>query len=57
MDWISRLITDICELSDRSSPKDYPDHMLVTGKELRDLIDRRLEVDCLSVVKTPLHPK
>lgn len=43
--WIDRLITDICELSDRSSPEDYPDHMLVTSKELRDLIARQLEIE------------
>ncbi len=51
MDWISRLTIDICELPDRTSPEDYPEHMLVTGKELRELIQRRFEIDALTVVK------
>lgn len=59
MDWISRLITDICELSDRNSPADQPDMMLVTGKELRDQIERRFEAEGLAVVEVigePMDP-
>lgn len=33
-----KLEREICELPDRTSPDDMPDMMLVTGKELRDLI-------------------
>lgn len=49
MDWIRTLIVDICELPDRTSPEDYPDHMLVTGEELRGMIERTLENEGLMV--------
>lgn len=42
-DFIDTLTRDICELSDRTSPEDYPDHMLVTGKELDGLASNLLE--------------
>ncbi len=37
---IGAIITNICELPDRTSPEDQPDMMLVTAEEL-DLILRR----------------
>ncbi|MBO9459013.1 hypothetical protein [Labrenzia sp. R5_0] len=39
-DLIGGIITNICELPDRTSPDDQPDMMLVTAEEL-DLILRR----------------
>src|SRR3990167_5837333 len=39
---ITAMITDVAELSDRTSPEDWPDAMLVTADELRRIISDRL---------------
>lgn len=41
-DKIVLIIRDICELSDRSSPEEYPDHLLVLPEELETFISQRL---------------
>lgn len=35
---ISGFITDVCELPDRTSPEDWPEAMLITGKELDSML-------------------
>lgn len=40
-DWIDRVVQDVAELSDRNSPEDWPDAMLVTADELRQIIEHR----------------
>lgn len=42
LDKIELIIRDICELSDRSSPEEYPDHLLVLPDELEMFISQRL---------------
>lgn len=39
--WISAVIRDVAELPDRTSPSDWPDAMLVTAEELREIIESR----------------
>ena len=41
-DKIKLIIRDICELSDRSSPEEYEDYMLVLPEELETFISQRL---------------
>lgn len=38
MEWIDNVLRDVAELPDRNSPKDWPEAMLVTGAELRQII-------------------
>jgi hypothetical protein len=38
--WIGDVIRDVAELPDRDSPADQPEMMLVTGDELREIIER-----------------
>lgn len=38
MEWIDNVLRDVAELPDRNSPEDWPDAMLVTGAELRQII-------------------
>lgn len=40
-DWIDEVIQAVAELPDRTSPDDWPDAMLVTGDELRDILADR----------------
>lgn len=42
-EFIAGVILDISELSDRNSPSDAPDMMLVTGAELRTILTARLQ--------------
>lgn len=37
-----RLAIDVAELPDRTSPDDYPNHLLVTAGELIDMVEGRL---------------
>lgn len=39
---IADIIRDVAELPDRNSPDDWPEAMLVTADELRDILVRRL---------------
>jgi hypothetical protein len=39
--WIGDVILDVAELPDRTSPDNFPDAMLVTGAELREIIESR----------------
>lgn len=39
---VDAIIRDVAELPDRSSPEDWPEAMLVTGSELRRIIENRL---------------
>ncbi len=39
---IDHVIRDVAELPDRTSPDDNPDTMLVTTRELRDILWQRL---------------
>lgn len=36
------IVRDVAELPDRSSPEDWPEAMLVTGDELKDILRSRL---------------
>lgn len=38
MEWINSVLRDVAELPDRNSPEDWPEAMLVTGAELRQII-------------------
>lgn len=38
-----RIIQRVAELPDRTSPDDWPEAMLVTSEELRDIIEDELE--------------
>ncbi len=38
MEWIDNVLRDVAELPDRNSPEDWPEAMLVTGAELRQII-------------------
>ena len=38
MEWIENVLRDVAELPDRNSPEDWPEAMLVTGAELRQII-------------------
>lgn len=40
-DWIGDVIREVAELPDRDSPPEWPAAMLVTGDELREIIERR----------------
>jgi hypothetical protein len=43
--WIDSIVRDVSEIPDRNSPDDNPDMMLVTEKELRDIIsDHCIEI-------------
>lgn len=43
--WINSIVRDVAELPDRTSPDEQPEMMLVTDKELRDIIsDRCIEI-------------
>jgi hypothetical protein len=43
--WIDSIVRDVAELPDRNSPDDQPEMMLVSDKELRDIIsDRCIEI-------------
>lgn len=41
-EFINGVIRDVAELPDRNSPADAPDMMLVTGAELRSILENRL---------------
>lgn len=41
--FIEKVIRDVCELPDRSSPEGQPEMMLVTGEELDAILQERLE--------------
>lgn len=53
-DFINRLLLYVSELSDRTSPEDQPEMMLVTGKELEDGVMLALEQCGMAVV--PVEP-
>lgn len=38
--FIRNVLRDVAELPDRTSPEDQPDMMLVTGAELRAILER-----------------
>lgn len=38
MEWIDNVLRDVAELPDRNSPEDWPEAMLVTCAELRQII-------------------
>lgn len=48
--FLDGVILDVSELPDRNSPPDDPDMMLVTGKELREILIGRLEHAGLEVL-------
>lgn len=35
---IAAVLRDVCELSDRTSPEDWPEAMVVTGEELHAIL-------------------
>jgi hypothetical protein len=40
---VARILVDVCELEDRSSPDETPEMMLVSGEELDMIVRRALE--------------
>ena len=42
-EWIEGVILAVAELPDRNSPKDWPEAMLVTGDELRRIIEEHAQ--------------
>lgn len=38
MDWIDKVVRSVAELPDRNSPEGWPEAMLVTAGELRDIL-------------------
>ena len=40
--WIAAVIVDVAELPDRDSPEGWPEAMIVTGEELRTIIERHV---------------
>jgi L-aminopeptidase/D-esterase-like protein len=43
MDIVDLIVRDVAELPDRTSPDDWPEAMIVTATELRQIIRARLE--------------
>ncbi len=43
LDVADLIVRDVAEIPDRTSPDEYPDMMLVTPNELREIIRKRLE--------------
>lgn len=41
-DWIDFAIRDLCEIPNRDSPEDFPEAMIVTPAEVRQMIERHL---------------
>lgn len=55
-DFINRLLLYVSELSDRTSPEDQPEMMLVTGKELENGVMLALEQCDMEIVSAnPVH--
>lgn len=50
---IDRIVQRIAELPDRTSPDDWPEAMLVTAGELRQIADEALRADTLDVPSPP----
>lgn len=42
---ISLILRDVAELPDRTSPDDWPEALLVTAEELREILERHLSVE------------
>ena len=53
--WIDRCVRDVAELPDRDSPEDWPEAMLVTGRELKTIIRERIN-DALDRLLPPSAP-
>lgn len=45
MDVVEKIIRDVAELPDRTSPADWPDALIVTSAELKQILDRYLSKD------------
>lgn len=43
-DWIALVLRDVAEIPDRTSPDEGPEFLIVTGEELRMIIERRAPV-------------
>lgn len=44
-DAIDLILRDVAELPDRTSPDDWPEALLVTAEELREILERHLSVE------------
>jgi hypothetical protein len=44
MNVIEKIVRDVAELPDRTSPADQPDMMLVSADELRTILERYLKL-------------
>lgn len=42
MDWIDKVIRELCELPDRTSPEDDPDAIVATPSEIRAAIENNI---------------
>lgn len=42
---IALVVRDVAELPDRTSPDDWPEALLVTAEELREILERHLSVE------------
>lgn len=50
MDWIDEVVRDVAELPERSSLDEHPEMMLVSGEELRAIIEARQKFVSISDV-------
>jgi hypothetical protein len=56
-DVVRKIVQDVAELPDRTSPDDWPDAMLVTGDELFDIVHSRIEQALAAIRNLPLSDK
>lgn len=40
--WVDLIVRDVAELPDRTSPEEWPEAMIVTDEELRDILTERI---------------
>jgi hypothetical protein len=53
---VEQIIRRVAELSDRTSPDDWPEAMLVTAEELRDILNEELQDGCARSQGTVSQP-
>lgn len=53
-EWIDRVIREIAEMDDRSSPPDWPEAMLITPTEIREIISRHFAASMSSAARDVL---
>ena len=54
-EWIDEVIRDIAEMDDRDSPPEWPEAMLVTADELKEIITRHAPIPVVSLSDAALR--